>query len=84
MSYELATYPEGWDRAGPGQVVRHGSLSSLNATGSFQFHDLAAVGELTPGSDFFVWQNPPGETVQLRLLDESGANIAWNMIVGCA
>ena len=83
LSYELAQYPAGSDFLGPGQVVRSGPLSSLNASGALQYHDMPAEGEFSPGNDFFILKNPPPMTVQLRILDPSAEAIAWNMIVGC-
>ena len=83
LDYELARYVQGDDFSGPGTVVRSGSLSSLNTTGTFQFHDMAAEGEFSPGNDFFILLNPPAATVQLRILNGTGAAIAWNPIQGC-
>ncbi len=83
LSYELATYLPAYNRLGPGDVILRGSLSSLNETGELQFHDLSAVGELSPGKDFFILEHPPEQTVQLRILGPDGTPIAWNMITGC-
>ena len=83
LSYELAQYPADSDFLGPGQVIRSGPLSSLNASGALQYHDMPAEGEFSPGNDFFILKNPPLMTVQLRILDPSAEAIAWNMIVAC-
>jgi hypothetical protein len=83
LSYELAQYPADSDFLGPGQVIRSGPLSSLNASGTLQYHDMPAEGEFSPGNDFFILKNPPLMTVQLRILDPNAEAIAWNMIVAC-
>ena len=83
LSYQLATYQQGDDHLGNGTIIRQGRLDSLNTTGGFQFHDLEAEGEFSPGNDFFILVNPPQLTVQLRILDPNGRAIAWNMIIGC-
>lgn len=83
LSYELAQYREGDDHLGPGEVIRQGRLNSLNNTGDFQFHDMGAEGEFSPGNDFFILLNPPPLTIQLRILDPARKAIAWNMIIGC-
>ena len=83
LDYELARYGEGDDLSGPGTVFRSGPLSSLNATGTFQFHDMGAEGEFSPGNDFFILLNPPAATVQLRILNGTGNAVAWNQIQGC-
>ncbi len=83
LSYELAVYPEGTDLLGSGELLAAGPLTSLNTTGMFQFHDMGAEGEISPGNDFFILKNPPGFNVQLRIIDENGTPIAWNLLVGC-
>ncbi len=83
LRYELAVYRSGDEYSGSGQIIREGRLDSLNTTGDFQFHDMEAEGEFSPGNDFFILVNPPPLTVQLRVLDPNGKPIAWNMIVGC-
>lgn len=82
LTYELATYSQGADLMGPGNVTRSGSLSSLNTTGSLQFHDMEAEGWFTP-NDFFIFVNPPPLVVQLRIL-HIGTVIAFNPIIQCA
>ncbi len=83
LRYELAMYRAGDDYRGSGEIIREGLLGSLNTTGDFQFHDMEAEGEFSPGNDFFILVNPPPLTVQLRVLDQNGKPIAWNMIIGC-
>ncbi len=83
LAYELAFYPEGTDLLGPGELFAGGPLSSLNTTGTFQFHDMGAEGEFSPGNDFFILKDPPGFNVQLRIIDESGTPISWNLLWGC-
>lgn len=82
LTYELALYPPGADRLGPGNVTRGGALASLNTTGELQFHDMEAESEFSPGNDFFILMNPPADAVQLRVL-RAGTPIAWNPLVGC-
>ncbi len=83
LRYELAVYHSGDDHSGSGEIIRQGPLDSLNTAGDFQFHDMEAEGEFSPGNDFFILVNPPPLTVQLRVLDPNGKPIAWNMIIGC-
>jgi len=83
LTYELASYPQGADLLGRGNVTRSGLLSSLNTTGDLQFHDMEAESEFSPGNDFFILVNPPSIAVQLRIL-QSGTPIAWNLLLGCA
>ncbi len=83
LVYELARYAQGDDFSGPGTVFRSGPLTSLNTTGVFQFHDMGAEGEFSPGNDFFILLNPPDATVQMRILNGTGTAIAWNPIQGC-
>jgi hypothetical protein len=83
LEYELARYVAGDNFSGPGTVFRSGPLSGLNTTGTFQFHDMAAEGEFSPGNDFFILRNPPDATVQLRILNGTGTAIAWNPIQFC-
>lgn len=83
LSYELAVYRQGDDYLGSGEIIREGRLDTLNTTGDFQFHDMEAEAEFSPGNDFFILVNPPQLTVQLRVLDPNGKGIAWNTIVGC-
>ncbi len=83
LSYELAVYRQGDDYLGSGEIIREGRLDSLSTTGDFQFHDMEAEGEFSPGNDFFIIVNPPQLTLQLRILDPNGKAIAWNTIVGC-
>ncbi len=83
LRYELAVYRAGDDYLGSGEIIRTGRFDSLNTTGDFQFHDVEAVGEFSPGNDFFIFVNPPTLTVQLRISDPTGKPVAWNMIVVC-
>jgi len=84
LRFELAEYHPGDNYGGAGAIVQSGPLSSLNRSGSLQFHDMAAESEFSPGNDFFLLRNPPNATVQLRIIDPVGHPIAWNMIMGCA
>jgi hypothetical protein len=84
LRYELARYAASDDHVGPGTVFRSGALSNLNRTGDFQYHDMAAVGEFTPGNDLFILLNPPPAAVQLRISAPDGTVIAWNPVVFCA
>ncbi len=83
LSYELAVYAESTDLFGPGELLAAGPLSSLNTSGTFQFHDMGAEGEFSSGNDFFILKDPPGFNVQLRIIDATGTSIAWNLLVGC-
>ncbi len=82
-AYELAFYPEDTDLLGPGELLAGGPLTSLNTSGMLQFHDMGAEGEFSSGNDFFILKDPPGFNVQLRIIDENGTPIAWNLLAGC-
>jgi len=81
LTYELASYPQGADLRGPGDILRSGPLSGLNTTGSLQFHDVEAEGWFTP-NDFFILTNPPPDLVQLRIL-HGATVIAFNPLITC-